>query len=927
MRLSSALGGPTAPVGASAMRAALIGGSLSATERGMQGGGAGGSVDRVSKSERVKCPLLRGCKSASKGVGRLSRKCDFTELLDHHSRDKNRDSQASRVNAFPPRNRSLPQPHAARTRAGGVWVGVPVGMGASSGAGSAPGSPRHVLHDAGSTSSTSDERIRSGDDAGTTGSSSGTHGGIIGVDDREARHFPQQQHHKRPSFPTVHSDPVSSLRQKYKVGKAVGKGGYAVVYKGWRVSDNLPVAVKKVDIRVMADKKKERCLREVQLLGNVQHKNVVTMLDSFLDDRYLVIVFEWAAGGDLRRFIKKRREQKKELDERETWTVFSQIVDALDHLHNVNVGVAHRDVKPANVLIVNGIVKLADLGLGKRVDVEDVGVEYGNVNDTKNTNNSNKNTNNTLRSKVGTPYYVAPEIVRGDAYGLASDVWSLGCLLYELSTLRSPFEMLGKGANVKHVFQRIGKLAYAPLTENGKLSNALVSLTTQMLSPDPEKRPTMSAIKTTCDTAVHSFQLIDTKGETRGTFAAMDLTCDRLAVLSVKSDTWCEGHRLNVYRPKPGVLSSALGQPGVFVEPTPGESDATRFSRVARLAAWLLPLARWEENGNEDTFTSENATALSLALEAYATDTGDKSKPVMEPAVPEAPAPPPSLPPTPPRGPKPSCLAAWSSPRRLRDANASGSTEVETHGAAPAVDVKAADMPTNVPEKKETAVPDKRKPTGPAPPLAALRSVALAPPTVDEQKRFALATSLADAARACLGTDAGVRDKLRFASPATVARGHGWAAVTCLSALCESAFLNVGTVQQKTPEKKKLPKSPKKKSPPRKVRSPMKPLEVFPSSKASRSPIKSNGSLVKSLVIGSPEPTAVEEEPGIESASLSPETNEINGAEEKLVSVPAKKPMSRAMQKAAEARTRLHARNSWQMVFDRGEVEVVKVRG
>ena len=107
----------------------------------------------------------------------------------------------------------------------------------------------------------------------------------------------------------------------------------------------------------------------------------------------------------------------------------------------------------------------------------------------------------------------------------------------------------------------------------------------------------------------------------------------------------------------------------------------------------------------------------------------------------------------------------------------------------------------------------------------------------------------------------------------------------------------------------------------------MKPLEVFPSSKASRSPIKSNGSLVKSLVIGSPEPTAVEEEPGIESASLSPETNEINGAEEKLVSVPAKKPMSRAMQKAAEARTRLHARNSWQRVFDRGEVEVVKVRG
>ena len=199
--------------------------------------------------------------------------------------------------------------------------------------------------------------------------------------------------------------------------------------------------MKKVDIRGMPDKKRERCLREVQLLGNVTHGNVVRMLDSFLDDRYLVIVFEWADGGD-RGVVRARREAKKPLGEPEIWTVFAQIVDALAHLHRRDVGVAHRDVKPANVLVVNGVVKLADLGPGKRVDEGDGGDGAG-----RRRGVDEVSADGGMRSKVGTPYYVAPEIVRGDAYGLKSDVWSLGCLLYELAALRSPFEMTGPGAD------------------------------------------------------------------------------------------------------------------------------------------------------------------------------------------------------------------------------------------------------------------------------------------------------------------------------------------------------------------------------------------------------------------------------------------------------------------------------------------------
>ena len=334
----------------------------------------------------------------------------------------------------------------------------------------------------------------------------------------------------------------------------------------------------------MPDKKRERCLREVQLLGNVTHGNVVRMLDSFLDDRYLVIVFEWADGGDLRQFVRARREAKKPLDEPEIWTVFAQIVDALAHLHRRDVGVAHRDVKPANVLVVNGVVKLADLGLGKRVDEGDAPSGAG-----EDEASDEVSADGGMRSKVGTPYYVAPEIVRGDAYGLKSDVWSLGCLLYELAALRSPFEMTGPGADVKHVFRRIGKHEFVPLTENGRHSHALVSLITVMLDADPRKRPTMETVRATCQLARASFDAVDRLGPVRGVYAAAERVCDRLALLSARGG----GARASTgARPKPGVLELALGQPGVFVEASPNETDATRFARVARLAAWLLPLAR-----------------------------------------------------------------------------------------------------------------------------------------------------------------------------------------------------------------------------------------------------------------------------------------------------------------------------------------------
>ena len=104
-----------------------------------------------------------------------------------------------------------------------------------------------------------------------------------------------------------------------------------------------------MDIFEMSVKKRERCLQEVQLLGNLRHPAIIEMLDSFLDDNVLIIVFEWAAGGDLKRLLRQHLAQGRLIEEAAVWAHFHEIVDAVAYMHATRV--MHRDVKPANVLV------------------------------------------------------------------------------------------------------------------------------------------------------------------------------------------------------------------------------------------------------------------------------------------------------------------------------------------------------------------------------------------------------------------------------------------------------------------------------------------------------------------------------------------------------------------------------------------------
>mmetsp|Transcript_36337 Transcript_36337/g.50485 ORF Transcript_36337/g.50485 Transcript_36337/m.50485 type:complete len:425 (+) Transcript_36337:175-1449(+) len=249
----------------------------------------------------------------------------------------------------------------------------------------------------------------------------------------------------------------------YVKGKVVGKGSTSFVFEAVRKFDNEKVAIKETKMFELPEEKRERCLKEVQLLQSLHHPHIIALEDSFLTEQHLVLVLEHA-DGDLRQLIEKQRKAGFLLAERHIWGLFTQLTGSLRYMHGKRI--MHRDLKPSNILNTLGGLKLGDLGLGRQFSSQ----------------------THEAFSKVGTPYYVSPEVVNGGGYDFKSDVWSMGCVLYELATLQNPFEF--QGATLATVFQRIIKADYDNL-EGSDHSEALKGLVGRMLSVNPVKRPGM----------------------------------------------------------------------------------------------------------------------------------------------------------------------------------------------------------------------------------------------------------------------------------------------------------------------------------------------------------------------------------------------------------------------------------------------------
>ncbi|KAJ1636274.1 kinase-like domain-containing protein [Pavlovales sp. CCMP2436] len=199
---------------------------------------------------------------------------------------------------------------------------------------------------------------------------------------------------------------------RYQLGDELGRGSSARVFKALNSETGEFVAVKQIPSSGMSKDQMSSLVSEVVLMKLLKHPNIVNYLESITTKDYLYIVLEFVENGSLASILKKFGSFTEQL----VSIYIAQVLDGLTYLHEQ--GVIHRDIKGANILITKeGTVKLADFGVAARV-----------ADDSDRSN-----------SVVGTPYWMAPEIIKMSGFTTASDIWSLGCTCIELLNGEPPY--------------------------------------------------------------------------------------------------------------------------------------------------------------------------------------------------------------------------------------------------------------------------------------------------------------------------------------------------------------------------------------------------------------------------------------------------------------------------------------------------------
>ncbi|KAL1022567.1 hypothetical protein UPYG_G00029360 [Umbra pygmaea] len=250
---------------------------------------------------------------------------------------------------------------------------------------------------------------------------------------------------------------------KYEKVKKIGEGSFGKAILVKSREDGKQYVIKEIGISRMSSKERQESRKEVAVLANMSHPNIVQYKESFEECGCLYIVMDYCEGGDL--FKKINSQKGVQFSEEQILDWFVQICLALKHVHDRKI--LHRDIKSQNIFLTkDGTIQLGDFGIARVLN----------------------STVELARTCIGTPYYLSPEICENKPYNNKSDVWALGCVLYEMCTLKHAFE----AGNMKNLVLKIIRGSYPPVSVH--YSQDLRSLMGLLFRRNPRERPSVSSI-------------------------------------------------------------------------------------------------------------------------------------------------------------------------------------------------------------------------------------------------------------------------------------------------------------------------------------------------------------------------------------------------------------------------------------------------
>jgi len=263
------------------------------------------------------------------------------------------------------------------------------------------------------------------------------------------------------------------------MGTALGKHGYALVKKIGEGSfgaailvqheddkaKDVKAIVKIIDISRASRQEREDSVKEGRVLSSLKHPYIVRYRETFHEDGWLCIAMDYCEGGDLAGRIKRARHAQTKFPEEQVLRWFTQSVLALKYIHKLHI--LHRDLKSGNFFLSkSGNIKMGDFGIAKVLEC----------------------TAECAQTQIGTPYYLSPEICHGKPYSWSSDIWSMGCILFEMCALKVPFD----APDLKTLIKKITQGPTPDLPDG--YSAELHQLLHQLFEREASKRPAAADI-------------------------------------------------------------------------------------------------------------------------------------------------------------------------------------------------------------------------------------------------------------------------------------------------------------------------------------------------------------------------------------------------------------------------------------------------